>query len=85
MAAGIETISTIRRTIPVNTKKLFLNALVLNHRLYSSTIIQSIKQNLVLTLDRQLNWAVKASCFRKKFGSSCNLNLKYEVLKKFFF
>ena len=65
MAAGIETIHTIRGTIPDNLKKLILNALVLSQIQYSATIIQSINQNLVLTLDRQLNWAVKASFLGK--------------------
>ena len=46
-------------------KKLIHNALVLSHIHYSATIIQSINQNLTLTLDRQLNWAVKASFLEK--------------------
>ena len=54
MAAGIKTIYTIR-TVPDNMKKLILNALVLSHIHYSATIIQSINQNFILTLDRQLN------------------------------
>ena len=80
MAAGIKTIYTIRRTIPDNMKKLILNALVLSHIHYSATIIQSINQNLVLTLARQLNWAVKASFFRKKFDSSRDLKIMHKIL-----
>ena len=71
---------TIRRTIPGNKKKLILNALVLSHIHYSAAIIQSINQNLILTLDRQLNWAVKASFFRKKFDSSRDLKRKHKIL-----
>ena len=66
-------------------KKLILNALVLSHIHYSATIIQSINQNLVLTLDRQLNWAVKASFFRKKFDSSRDLKLKHKILPMHYF
>ena len=80
MAAGISTIYTKRRTIPDKIKKLILNALVLSHIPYSATIIQSINQNLILTLDRQLNWAVKASFFRKNFDSSKHLRLKHKIL-----
>ena len=85
MAAGIKTICTIRRTIPDNMKKLILYALVLSHIHYSATIIQSINQNLVLTLDRQLNWSVKASFFRKKFDSSRDLKLKHKILPMHYF
>ena len=85
MAAGIKTIYTIRRTIPDNMKKLILNALVLSHIHYSATIIQSINQNLVLTLDRQLNWAVKASFFGKNFDSSRDLKLKHKILPTHYF
>ena len=66
-------------------KKLILNALVLSHIHYSATIIQSINQNLVLTLDRQPNWAVKASFFRKKFDSSRDLKLKHKILPMHYF
>ena len=77
MAAGIKTIYTIRRTIPDNMKNLYMH--------YSATIIQSINQNLVLTPDRQLNGAVKASFFRKKFDSSRDLKLKHKNLSMHYF
>ena len=85
MAAGIKTIYTIRRTIPGIMKKLILNALVLSHIHYSATIIQSINQNLILTLERQLNWAVKASFFRKKFDSSRDVTLRHKILPMHYF
>ena len=85
MATGIKTIYTIRRTIPQDMKKLILNALVLSHIYYSATTIQSINQNLVLTLDRQLNWAVKATFFRNKFDSSRDLKLKHKILPMHYF
>ena len=66
MAAVVKTIYTMRKAIPNNMKKLNLNALVLSNTQYSATIIQSINQTFILTLDRQPNWAVKAICFRKK-------------------
>ena len=85
MIASIKTIYTIRRKIPDNMKKLILNALDLSHIHYSVTIIQSINQNLFLTLDSQLNWAVKASVFRKKFDSSRDLKLKHKFLPMHYF
>ena len=66
-------------------KKLILSALVLSHIHYSATIIQSINQNLILTLDRQIIWAVKASFFRKKFDSSRDLKLKNKILPTHYF
>ena len=85
MAAGIKTIYTIRRTTPENMKKLILNALVLSHIHYSATTIQSINQNLILTLGRQFNWSVKASFFKKIFDSSRDLKQKYKMLPMPFF
>ena len=81
MTAGIKTIYTIRRTIPYNMKNLIRNALVLSHIHYSATINQPINQNLTLTLDRHLNWAVEASFIRKKFDSSRDLKIKLEKLQ----
>ena len=49
------------------------------HRLHSSNIQNSITQNLVASLDQQLNWAMK-SCFnRPKFDSSRNIKVQYRV------
>ena len=79
-AAGFKTSYTIRRTIPDKMNALILNAFVLSHIYYSAAIIHSINQNLILTLERQLNWAVKASFFRKKFDSSRDLKLKHKIL-----
>ena len=55
IGAGVKTNNTKKRTIPDNMRKLNLIALVLSHIHYSATIIQSINQNLILTLERQLN------------------------------
>ena len=55
MATGIKTIYTMRRTIPDNMKELILKALVFSHSHYLATIIQSINQNFIVKLDRDLN------------------------------
>ena len=85
VAAGIKTTYTIRRTIPDNMKNLILNALVLSHIHYSATIIQSISQNLFLSLDRQLYWAVNASFFRIKIDSPRDLKLTHKALPMHYF
>ena len=63
IAAGKKTIIALRRSIP--DMKMILDALFLSHIDYSPTINQSINQNLKLKLERQLNWAVKISFFKK--------------------
>ena len=66
-------------------RELILNILVLSHNHFSATIIQSVNQNHILTLDRQLNWAVKASFFRIKLNSSRDLKLKHKILPMHYF
>ena len=67
----------------LNFPKIFKK--FLSHIHYSATVIQSINQSLILTLDKKLNWAVKSSFFRKKFNSSRDLKLKQKILPMHYF
>ena len=62
MATGIKTLYSIRDIFPTATRLLLLNVLVLSHLHYSSILLTGISENLITTLEEQLNWGIKA-CF----------------------
>ena len=69
MATGIKTLYAIRNIFPTATR-LLLNALVLSHLHYSSVLLTGISENLITTLEKQLNWGIKACFNRTKFDHS---------------
>ena len=79
MATGIKVLYSIRNILPEKARLLLLNSLVLSHLHYSSNLINGISQNLRLTLEKQLSWAVKACFHKKKYDSSRDLKLQYKI------
>ena len=61
-------------------QKIILNSFVLSHVQYSSALIATINQNLITTLEKQLNWAFKACFHRQKFDSSSDLKMNLGIL-----
>ena len=80
MACGIKTIYCLRDFLQQKEKVLVLNSLVISHLHYSSILLSGISQNLVTTLEKQLNWAVKASFHRKKYESAHDLRVREKIL-----
>ena len=80
MAQGIKCIYALRNIIPTGYKKIILNAFVLSHVQYSSVLLATINQNLITTLGKQLNWAIKACFHRQKFDSSSDLKMNLGIL-----
>ena len=80
MAIGIKTIKTIRTQLPTKTLEALLNAIVLSHLDYSALLINEINQNLINSLERQLNWAIKTTFFRSKHKSSRDIRLHKNIL-----
>ena len=81
MAQGIKSIYALRNIIPtVYKKKIILNSFVLSHVQYSSVLFATINQNLITTLEKQLNWAIKACFQRQKFDSSSDLKMNLGLL-----
>ena len=70
MAQGIKCIYALRNVIPTVYNKIILNSFVLNHVQYCSVLPATMNQNLITTLEKQLNWAIKACFHRQKFDSS---------------
>ena len=80
MAREIKTIYTVRNSLPGSSLKLILNALVLRHLHYSAVVIQSIGKHLLVSIEKQINWALKASFHRSKFESMKELRLEHNIL-----
>ena len=80
MATGIKTLYAIRDIFPTATRLLLLNALVLSHLHYSSILLTGISENLITTLEKQLNWGIKACFNRTKLDHSTDLKIRHKIL-----
>ena len=80
MATGIKTIYTIRNYVPLKTRFLLLNTLVLCHLYYPGVLFTGLNNTLMASLEKQLNWAVKACCFKRKYDSSTQLKKSNGIL-----
>ena len=69
-AKGIKTIDTIGQQLPKLSLVALLHCLVLSHLDYSAIFLKQINATLMLSLEKQLNWALKRTYFRWKFKSS---------------
>ena len=80
MAGGIKTIYTLRNRIPTFLMKTVLNAFVISHLHYSLLLIQSIDKNLLISLEKQLNWAIRACYSRNRMDSTKDPKIKHSIL-----
>ena len=69
MAQGIKTIYVLRNMVPYYLSKILLNSILTSHLQYSAVLISFISKNLLTTLEKQLNWVVKA-CYFHRFNIS---------------
>ena len=69
-----------RDIIPTVYKKIILNSFFLSHNQYSSALLATVNRNLIKTLEKQLNWAIKACFHRQKFDSSSDLKINLGIL-----
>ena len=75
MAQGIKTIDTIGQQLPTLSLVALLHCLVLSHLDYSAKFLTQVNATLMLSLEKQLNWALKRTYFRSKFKSSSFLQI----------
>ena len=80
MSCGIKCLYSIRDLFPEKTRLMLLNALVVSHLQYSALLLTGITENLMTTLEKQLNRAIKACFFRTKYDHSSDLILQYKIL-----
>ena len=80
MALGIKTIQTIRNNLPKKCLKVLLHALVLIHFEYCNLLLTDISSALLLSLEKQLNWALKSVFYRSRNKCSTSLRISEEIL-----
>ena len=80
MARGIKTIYTLRNRIPTFLMKTDLNKFVISHLRYLLLLTQSIDKNLVISLEKQLNWAIRACYSSNRMDSTKDLKMKHSIL-----
>ena len=78
MACWIKTLQSIEK--PLTIKKRILLLVVITHLHYLAILLSSLTSNLLKLLQKQLSWAIKTCCDRRKFDSSSDLKLQYNVL-----
>ena len=72
--------TSIKKPLPVKTRLFIMNALVISHLHYPAILLSGISANLMISLEKQSNWAVKTCCDRAKYYSSSDLKLKHNIL-----
>ena len=80
MARGKKTFYAIRKSNPQKLLKLVLNVLVLSHLHYSAVIIHAIEQKSIMSLEKQLNWSLRAAFFRQKFEYVQDIKCSWNIL-----
>ena len=79
MVCGIKTIYCVRDFLPTKTRLLLLNAFVISHLHYSSILLNGISRSLISTMEKQLNWGIKACFIGYKMDSSHDPRLHYRI------
>ena len=80
MARGIKTIYTLRNRRATFLMKTVLNAFVISHLHYSLLLIQSTDKNLLISPEKQQNWAIRACYSRNRMDSTKDLKTKHSIL-----
>ena len=80
MAIAIKTLQTIGQILPLKTKLGLLECLVMSHLNYSAILLTSLSEESLGTLERQLNWAVRAICKTRKNSPVTCLKVKHKIL-----
>ena len=75
MACGIKTLYALRDFLPTNARLLLFNALMMSHLHFPAVLLNGIAENLLTTLEKPLNWGVKACFFLEIYMVPPTLNL----------
>ena len=70
----------LRDYLPKNLLPVMINSLVISHLQYPAVLLSTVDNNLIITSEKQLSWAVKAFCHRSKFESSTDIQLQPKIL-----
>ena len=75
MACGIKTLQSIKKPLPVKTRLLIMNALVISHLHYPAILLSGLSSNLMISLEKQLSW-------EKNSLRSCEIRLIFRLEAK---
>ena len=73
MAVGIKTVETVQHRCPTGVLLMLFHALVMSHLEYSLLFFFKVSSSLLLSLEKQMNWALKSVFFRSNIKSSREL------------
>ena len=80
MAFGIKTINSIKNCLPINTRLLLMKAIIVSHIHYPAVLLSGISSSLLISLEKQLSWAVKICFNRRKYDRSSDLKFDHGIL-----
>ena len=80
MAFGIKSINSIKNCLPINTRLLLLKAIIVSHIHYPAVLLSGISSSLLISLKKQLSWAVKICFNRRKYDHSSDLKFDHGIL-----
>ena len=66
MACGLKTIAAIQKPFDIQIRLLLLQSLVFSLLYYPSLLLLGTSHKLILSLDKQINCALKTIAYRKK-------------------
>ena len=73
MAVGITTVETVQHRFPTQVLLMLFHALVMSHLEYFLLLLFKISSSFLLSLEKQMNWALKSVSFRSNIKSSYEL------------
>ena len=73
-------VQTIRNNLPKKCLKVLFSALVLSHFEYCNLLLPDISSALLLSLEKQLKWALKTVFYRSRNKCSTSLRISEEIL-----
>ena len=73
MAVGIKTVETVQHRFQTQVLFMLFHALVMSHLDYSLLFFFKNSSYLLLSLEKQMTWALKSVFFRSKIKSSYEL------------
>ena len=80
MKLKIQSLYALSNFLPFNARLLLFNALIMSHLHYSTVLLNGITENLLTTLEKQLNWGIKACFYRNKYDSFSDFKLMYDII-----
>ena len=80
MAVGMKVIYSNKNIFPGKTRSALLNTLILSHLHYPICLFSGLKNSFRVTLNKQLNWGLKACFNRTKFDRTTHIKIKHRIL-----